>query len=59
MFVKDKIRYVASGGEEALANDASRTDITMTAGGINLLFACLQLYLNYSSLVLRILFTAS
>jgi hypothetical protein len=40
-FVKDKIRYVASGGEEAPADDASRTDMTMMAGGIDLLFACL------------------
>jgi len=35
---KDKIEYVASNGEKVLANNASRIDMTMTAGGINLLF---------------------
>jgi hypothetical protein len=40
-FVKNKIWYIASSREEAPADDASRTDMIMMAGEIDLLFACL------------------
>ena len=58
-YVEDKIRCVASGRIETPADDGNWIDMTMTEGRINLLSACLQLYMNCSSLVLRMPFIAS
>ena len=43
-FVKNKIQYIAFSREEVLANNASQIDITIIAGGIDLLFTYLLSY---------------